>query len=128
LSVGGQVRKSGGRAGRAWAVEGRGAVGAGGGDGAGGEQHDAPAPPVHGDQVVERAQQQQIGQAGGAAVRPGQDVVRLAGGRGLGAAGGAAAPVPGDHQPAEEGGDGGGGGGRAQGEGDRPGGARHARE
>ena len=70
------------------------AVGAGGGDGAVGVQGDAPAPPVDRDQMVEGAQVEQVGQAGGAALGAGDDVVRLAGGGGLGAAGEPAVPVP----------------------------------
>src|SRR5215469_16920388 len=121
LGVGGQHPNAGlGGAGGGWSVgvQGTVAVGAGGSDGSVGKQRDAPAPPVHGDQMVKTAQKQQIGQTGGAALGPGDDVVRLAGGRGLGAAGEAAVPVPGDDQAAQVGGDGLGGRAGVQGQAD----------
>src|SRR5579864_9795386 len=95
----------GGLAWRAVGVQGAAVDWAGGGDGAVGEQHDAPAPPVHGDEVVKGTQKEQVGQAGGAALGPWQDVVRVAGGRGLGAAREATVPVAGDDQAAQVGGD-----------------------
>jgi hypothetical protein len=59
------------------AVQGPGAVGAGSGDGAVGVQRDGPSPPVDRDEVVEGAQERQVGQAGRAALGAGDDVVRL---------------------------------------------------
>jgi hypothetical protein len=66
---------------------------AGRGYGAVGVQDDGPAPAVHGDQVVEGAQEHQVGQAGRAALGAGNDVVRMAGCCRLVAAGEAAAGV-----------------------------------
>src|SRR5713226_7689317 len=69
---------SGGAGGRAVAVQDA-AVGAGGGGGAVGVQGDGPAPAVDEDEVVETAQQEAVGQAGGAALAAGDDVVDVAG-------------------------------------------------
>jgi hypothetical protein len=65
---------------------------------------------VDGDQVMEGAEQDQIGQGGGAAFGPWDDVVDLAGGGPLPAAGEGAVPVPGDDRAAQMRRDGAGGG------------------
>jgi hypothetical protein len=59
------------------AVQGPVAVGAGRGHGAVGVQDDAPAPPVDRDEVMEGAEECQVGQAGRAALGAGDDVVRF---------------------------------------------------
>ncbi len=66
-------------------------------------QGDLPAPAVHRDEMVKSAEQDQIAQAGGAALPPGPDVVHLACGGRLAAAGEAAAAVPQDHRAAQVG-------------------------
>src|SRR5262249_12901080 len=105
-----------------WAVAVEGAaVVAGHGGGAVGVERDGPAPPVDHDQVVERAHQQAVGEAGGAALAAGDDVVHVAGGRGLVAAGGGAVPVPGDDGAAQVRGDEVGDGADVQGQADRGG-------
>jgi len=71
---------SGGLGGRAVAVQGALVVGAGGGEAAVGVQGDRPAPAVHGDEVVKSAEQDRVGQAGGATFAARHDVMHLAGG------------------------------------------------
>src|SRR6202035_6065092 len=68
-----------------------------GGDGAVGVQGEVPAPAVDGGEVVEGAEQDQVGQAGRTTLAAGPDVVGLAGGGALAAAGEPAAAGPGDH-------------------------------
>src|SRR6516164_3183576 len=104
---------------RAVAVQGAGAVGAGGGGGAVGVEPQVPAPPVDRDLVVEGAQGDQVGQRGGAAAGPGDQVVDVAGGGGLVAAGEGAVRVAGGGGAAQVGGDGFGGGAEVQGQADR---------
>ena len=58
-------------------------VGAACGDSAVGAQGQGPVPLVHGDQVVERAEQDQVVQAGGPAVGSGSQVMDLAPSAGL---------------------------------------------
>ena len=82
----GFCRWLGGLLGWAVAVEGA-SVGCGGGGGAVGVAGDVPAPPMDSYLVVESAEQDQVGQAGGAAVGPVDQVVRLGHGCGLPAAG-----------------------------------------
>src|SRR5207245_623718 len=89
---------------RAVAVQGA-AVGAGHGGGAVGVQGDGPALAVDQGQVVDGAHQQAVDQAGGAAAAAGDDVVHVAGGRGLVAAGRGAVPVADDDGAAQVGGD-----------------------
>ena len=81
-------------------------VGAGGGGGAVGVAGQCPVPAVNDDQVMEFAQQFQVPQGGGAAVGPVDQMVGVASGWGLVAAGELAVPVPGDHGLAQVRGDG----------------------
>src|ERR1700722_2363376 len=113
------VRRGSGRGGVGGpvAVPGSGAVGAGRGGGAVGIELDRPAPAVDPDEVVEDAEQDHVGQAGPAALGSGLDVVDLAGGGFLGAAGGGAVPVAGDDGAAQVRGDGAGRGADVQGQG-----------
>src|SRR5690606_29131994 len=76
-----------------WVAGSDGAVGEGDLDGAGGQELDVPALEVDAV-VVLAAEQDQVGQAGGAAVFPVVDVVAFAPVRGAVAAGEPAAPVP----------------------------------
>src|SRR5207342_623780 len=71
---------------RSVTVEGA-AIRTGGGGGPVGVQAQDPAPAVDDDQVVERAQGDQVVQRGGPALRAGGEVVDLAHAGGLGAAG-----------------------------------------
>src|SRR5580693_7670472 len=99
----------GGAGGWSVAVQGALFVGAGGGGGAVGVQGEVPAPAVDGGEVVEGAEQDQVGQAGRTALAAGLEVVGLAGGGALAAAGEPAAAVAGDHGAAQVVGDGFGG-------------------
>jgi hypothetical protein len=81
--------------GRRVAVQGFAAVGASGGGGAVGVEGDVPAPAVDGDEVVEPAEQDQVGEGVPAAVFAMLQVVDVAGGGRLVAAGEAAVPVAG---------------------------------
>ena len=72
---------------------------------ASGVQGELPAPAVHRDEVMERAEQQEVIEAGAAAFAAGPEVVDLAGGGALAAAGERAVPVPGDHRAAQVPGD-----------------------
>ena len=106
-------RWSGGLLGWSVGVQGA-AVGCGSGAGAVGVAGDFPAPSVDRDEVVEPAEQAEVGQAGGAACGPRDQVVDLAGGGGLGAAGELAVLVALDDGGAQVGGDGAGGAAEVQ--------------
>ena len=98
------------RCGSGWpvAVQGALAVGTDGSDRAVGVEGQVPAQLVHRDQVVEGAEQEQVVQPGRPTLGPGPQVVDLAGGGWLGAAGERAVPVAGDDRPAQVPGHGGG--------------------
>ena len=84
-------------------VEGSGAVRAGGGDLAVGMQGERPAPPVHDDEVVERADRSEVAKAGRPATGPGDVVVDLAERGGHPAAWICAVLMAGEHRTAEVG-------------------------
>src|SRR5580704_14493856 len=94
-------RRSGGLAGWAVAVQDPVAVGAGHGHGGVRVEDDLPALAVDHDEVVERAQEGEVDQAGRAAFVAGPDVVRVTACGRLVAAGPAAVPVPQDDQAAQ---------------------------
>src|SRR5712691_13355292 len=90
---------------RRWAVAvvDLGAAGVGHGGGAVGVEGDCPVPLVDDDQVVEGAEQDQLGQFGAAAFAAGGGVVHVAGVGWLVAAGGGAVPVAEDDGAAQVG-------------------------
>jgi hypothetical protein len=77
------------------------AVGTGCGHGAVGVQGDAPRPAMHGDQMMERTEQDHVGQAGRATLGTRNNVVRLTGHRRLVAAGESAAAIAHGHRAAQ---------------------------
>ena len=107
-------RRSGGLLGWSMGVQGA-AVGCGGANGAVGVAGDCPAPSVDDGEVVEAAEQAEVGQAGGAAVGPGDEVVHVADRGRLGAARKLTMPVPLDDGGAQVGWDGAGGAARSRG-------------
>src|SRR5580700_6551311 len=99
--AGSRCRRSGGPGRRAVAAQDALAICAGRGHRAVRVQADRPAPAVHGNEMVKSAEQEQILEAGGAALASGPDVMHLTGRGPLSAAGEPAAAVPGGHRAAQ---------------------------
>src|SRR5712691_12710897 len=91
---------------RAVAVVDLGSAGVGHGGGAVRVEGDCPVPLVDDDEVVEGAEQDEVGEPGAATFAAGSGVVDVAAGGRLEAARGGAVPVPQDDRPAQVGRDG----------------------